>query len=400
MEQLHIRFQNILIAIIVLSGTLNNFINAYLLNINFTLLTLIIVVLDIFFNLFIRKIQVSKTYFVVFSILLAFYGLIIISLIYSPSSSYKYTKATNFIINILLFSYPVFVKKIKLGRIIKIIKIFSVALGVFFIYERYRYWLPSNFYLRGLENNNTFFVFNVVYLGIGVNLSLVLIYESFKKKWLSVVLLLCLMIGMGSRGSFLFSAATILTFHYKYFIKTILKFKVKKKQLYFLCIILIGLSIVLYRYYDKISDIVKIGIGRFQSLLNISEDKSSLGRLNHYSLTLEYILSTPFTIFIGFGIGSFGLVTNGQDMRWYPHNIFLEAWFEMGIFGMLMLMLVIFIPVFIIRGKFILKAMFMFLFLEAMKSSNITDLWVFFLILGLLLVYKEETINQNKLTND
>jgi len=390
MKQLHINFQNVLIAIIVLSGTFNNFFNAYLFPINFTLIVLLIVLLDSIYNFFTRRIRVSKVFILVLLLILMFYTLVFISLFYSPSTSYKYTKTINFTINLLLFTYPIFIREIKLDKIIKIIKFLSIALAIFFIYERYRYWLPSNFWLRGQDNNHGFFVFSVIYLGIGVNLSLVIIYESFKRKWIWIIFLMGLLIGMGSRGSLLFSIITITAFHYKYFIGSILKFKLKKKQLYVASVIIIIVSALTYKYFDKVSEIVKIGIGRFQSLLNFAEDKSTLGRLEHYSITLKKIFSNPLVVIFGFGIGSYGLIVHNQDIRWYPHNIFLEAWFELGVIGMLILILILFISYFGTKGKQVLKAMFLFLFLEAMKSSNITDLWVFFLIIGILLVYKDE----------
>jgi len=389
MKQLHINFQNVLIAIVILSGVLNNFVNAYLFSINVTLFTFIIVLLDIFYNIFSKNIFLSTKYIFILLAIFLFYCLMIVSLVYSPSQSYKYTKSINFIINILLFTYPIFIRELKLDKIMRIIKWTAIFLSIFFIYERYRYWLPSNYSIRGSNN------FSFVHLGIGVNLSITLIYESFKKKWITVMLLLSLLIGMGSRGSFLFSVLTLLIFHYKYFIYRLFNFKLKKQQLYLLTIVIFVLSVILYKYHEKISEVIALGVGRFESLINFSEDKSALGRLYHYEVALNNIFTNIFTILLGFGIGSFGIITHNQDIRWYPHNIFLEAWFELGIFGMILLMIIILRPFFTrTKGDNKLKAMYTFLFFEAMKSSNISDLWILFLFLSIFLVYRKTFLNE------
>ncbi|HIF9375642.1 TPA: O-antigen ligase family protein [Photobacterium damselae] len=44
----------------------------------------------------------------------------------------------------------------------------------------------------------------------------------------------------------------------------------------------------------------------------------------------------------GYGLGSFGVVVFGQDIVVYPHNIFLEIFFEFGIVGVCLFLLVIF----------------------------------------------------------
>lgn len=391
MKQLYANFQNTLIAIAIVSGVMKNFINAYLLSIDFTLLIVIIFCLDIAYNLLTRKVYFPKNFVFIFFAILCFYILMIFSLVYSLSASYKYEKTIGFVIVCIFFMYPLVVKKFNLDKIINIVKYVAIFLSLFFIYERFRYWLPGNGEARGLKTDN-FSVFNVVYLGIGIYLSIVLLYSSFKKKWLTVIFLFLLMLGMGSRGSLVFSLITLLLFHFKSFLNYIFNFKVKRKTLmrkvFVYTGIFIVLNLVLIKYYEKITEVVAIGIGRFESLINISEDKSSLGRIEHYKVALVKIFSSPIRILFGFGIGSFGIITHNQDIRWYPHNIFLEAWFEMGIMGMLLLMIIVLFP-FFVKGRIELKAINTFLFLEVMKSSSIIDLRILFLFLGIILVYKE-----------
>lgn len=44
---------------------------------------------------------------------------------------------------------------------------------------------------------------------------------------------------------------------------------------------------------------------------------------------------------MGHGIGSFGIVTTGTDFYFYPHNLFAEVFFEQGLIGLVVLLLLV-----------------------------------------------------------
>jgi len=385
MEKVYNNFQNRLVSVIILSGVLNNFLNVYVYNFSYTFLIVFVVFMDILYSLSTRKrIHMPSNYVMILFLMICFYILVILSLFYSPSPKYKYIKTINFIVNCIFLVYPLFIKKLDIDKVLSVIKYVAVILSVFFIYQRYSYWLPSNAEFRGFYSK--YFQLSVVYLALGVLISISLIHESFKKKWIQVFILLFLILALGSRGSFLFSVITLFCFHYQ----KLLKIKIKRKRLHMNQIIMIlgfvsVISTVLYRYREKIHDIAASGISRFQSLINFSEDQSSLGRLDHYDYAFDMIFSSPIRVIFGYGIGSYGILNNGLDSRKYPHNIFLESWFEIGVIGVLLLIIITVSVLFFKSTSKTIKAIYVFLFLGAMKTGNITDLWLVFLFIGLIL---------------
>ena len=386
MQKLYYSFQNILWSLIILSGVLNNFINVYLYEFSFSFVVVFVVTIDIIYNLLsLKKIKIPKNYFKFFLIVLGFYAVILLSLIYSPSPKYKYIKSANFIVSIIYLIYPFFIRKIDIKKALFLIKFVGLFLSLFYIYQRYNYFLPSN------VGRDTFYAkhrqLSVAYLGLGVLISITLLHESFKKNWIQVLLLLFLIIALGSRGSFVFSIIVLLLFHFKK------KYSIKKWFSNGLSFIIIGLVIPIFLFYFDIKkyNIASAGISRFNSFLNILNDASVLGRIDYYTYTTKMIFSSLNSILFGYGIGSYGVLYVNIDVRKYPHNIFLESWFELGIIGFVLMILIILIPFFINSKSLLLKAIYFFLVLSAMKTGNITDLWTLFLTIGLMYMNQENT---------
>ena len=65
---------------------------------------------------------------------------------------------------------------------------------------------------------------------------------------------------------------------------------------------------------------------------------SALQRWDYYQHAVDVIKAFPL---FGQGTGSFGLSYFGQDIRVYPHNIFLELWAENGIIGVVFFLIMI-----------------------------------------------------------
>jgi hypothetical protein len=68
----------------------------------------------------------------------------------------------------------------------------------------------------------------------------------------------------------------------------------------------------------------------------------------------------------GFGIGSFSILILGEDITYYPHNIFLELFFENGLIGLLLFIIIL------------------YLFFRSFKPNVINLLCVYFLIASLV----------------
>lgn len=67
---------------------------------------------------------------------------------------------------------------------------------------------------------------------------------------------------------------------------------------------------------------------------------SSLHRIDFF----EFIFgNTQHNLYLGNGIGTFGLMYLNEDIIAYPHNIFLEIFFEFGMIGLLLFMAILYV---------------------------------------------------------
>jgi O-antigen ligase len=99
----------------------------------------------------------------------------------------------------------------------------------------------------------------------------------------------------------------------------------------------------------------------------------------------------------GTGYGGFGMAAFGSDFRAYPHNIILEIFVETGIVGLL---LILFFVVYFFARIFVrlnnnkqdvctldFSLCFIYLFLNAMKSSSFVDVRNLFGLMGIVIAY-------------
>lgn len=84
----------------------------------------------------------------------------------------------------------------------------------------------------------------------------------------------------------------------------------------------------------------------------------------------------------GFGVGSFGIITTGMDFLFYPHNLLAEVFFEQGVLGLALLLVLVWILVrnfrFDIRGYLLI-----FTFINSLGSGDIPSNNVFFMLIFL-----------------
>lgn len=232
------------------------------------------------------------------------------------------------------------------------------------------------------------------YLGVGLHLGIlfILCYYKFRQVWL-LALIAFLLVASSARAALLFLVLTFLTFEFV----RLPKIRFKKKLLYIGLISFLFSSILVFSLRSKILPLLQTSIVRFRVLFK-GGGKSTTERLDAMSFAITEAFSDFTTFAFGNGIGSFGLLYMGNDGRAYPHNIFLEILFEVGLIG-LILLLSIFLVVFYsgIKGNKLLFVLFFYCFINAMKSSSFTDLWVLFSIMGLILNQRRiNFINRNR----
>ena len=147
---------------------------------------------------------------------------------------------------------------------------------------------------------------------------------------------------------------------------------------------------VLVGYLAAKYQIVFTTIDRIMVLFESGMGNSAGARLHHWQESITLFLNNPF----GYGIGSYPILSQGEDIRLYPHNIFLEIAVELGIVGLFLFLLQLFLGLYqlmktnsFIQNEFIRKAilmLFIFLFGGALISGDLHDNRLLFMSLGLM----------------
>lgn len=346
-----------------------------------TPIILAILAIDILFNL--KKTpfkNFSILFYRFFILLFIFYGWLIFSNAYSPSLEYKFEKSFKFIINIIFFVYPFFVRKINFNLLIRLYVIFVLPISAYFIY------LLSIVWIINTKQTQNFLDIRSSYLSIGIHLGILFLLLLFYKKNIVLkVLTFFLLVASSARGPLLFTIITSIVYLYSKDLKQFFK----GSNIFKIVGVGVGLTIFYLYKPNLINSLLANTILRFTSL-GSGVDKSSMERIER----LEMAFYSPFekisTFIFGHGVGSFGVLFDKIDQKSYPHNIFLESFFELGIIGLIlfaMLFLIVFSKLSIKSNVFSL--LFLFMFLNAMKSSSIIDLWLLFSFMGgVILMYK------------
>lgn len=119
---------------------------------------------------------------------------------------------------------------------------------------------------------------------------------------------------------------------------------------------------------------------------------SGTTRFGGYATTWQMLDESPVW---GHGIGSWPVLTGRGDIRAYPHNIFLEVFFELGIIGMLLFSAILIYawrllpPVATLRREpwmMLVAAQLLSAFLNANLSGDLNDNKLFWAFLGMMVV--------------
>ena len=355
-------------------------------NIDLVLIAVLVVFVDILIQIVKKRVKFDAFFYRILCIVLIFYGWVIVSNTYSPSPAYKYVKTINFMVNIMFFIYPIFITKINFKIITNLYCIILIPLSIYFIYMKSILWSVTN------SSTELFMSVRGAYLILGTHIGILfLILVYFKRKIYLQILAFLLLLGIGARGPLIFA---ILIFIFLYITNNKITFLHPKYIFKFVIgIITVGTIYIVSNSY--IDSLLKNSFTRFESLFG-GEDGSALERVNRISFAINQPFDSLEHFVLGNGFGSFGILYDKIDIRSYPHNIFLEAFFELGLIGV-SIFLILFISIFrkISFKKNVFHVLFIFLFLNAMKSSGITDLWILFSCMGAIAISERFITEKN-----
>jgi len=336
-------------------------------------LLLVLAILDILFSFVFNKINISHNYFLGLMLLLAFGCLIIVSLFYSPSQEYKYEKSLSFLVPIIFFLYALVLQGKSLEPIIYpyIILLIPLTVGII-LAQGITQDINSSLDVTDTFSNDMIFD----YLALGNHLAVTVIFLNYFNKSLALqIFILILLFVIGARGPFLFCLLVLIAMNARYFFT----FRFVKLGLYFF-----GISAIYFLLFGVSNEIFDRGFNRMERMF--SDGGSALQRLELFKFAFFAHGDSFFKTIFGGGFGSFGIEHQGIDFRAYPHNIILEVFFELGVIGVLCL---ICFGALIYRSaagrKTVFFWIFIFFFINSLKSSSLIDHWQMLLYLGLVL---------------
>jgi O-antigen ligase len=158
------------------------------------------------------------------------------------------------------------------------------------------------------------------------------------------------------------------------------------KKILVIAVSVVILAVGLYNTLGNYSDNIERTLQRLSMVTDVESSSLSV-RVSQIYFAVEKIFQDTSNFMLGSGIGSFGILYAGEDVRLYPHNIILETWFELGAAGVIILLL--FFGFYIKKIKLNSPSFYIFFYLlsNSLKSSSLVDLRVMFGIFACLMVF-------------
>jgi len=393
----------IFFVIFLLSGQFKAFMQFFGLQlpVDFTVLTAVIILGLIVYKVVKKNTFITRniTFFSI-GLLLIFYTWMIFSLFYSVSEHYSMEKTFYFMLNITAFSVPFFFKEFNIRLFIQAFTVGIIVLAIGLLPFQYFDMLGSS---TEMEPQGAFSAIWGLYLSLSEYLGLVVILFMTKRgeavfsrrtDGIIVVIVVLIMALLGARGPVIF-ALIVYVLYYLNSIRVI-KFTVKKKTVWWMGMgtILLLAVIFLMTRFEVTATLLNRSVYRFASLVNsvlFQETQSGPAHIRIILIqqAIDGIFQNVSSFIFGYGIGSFGIITTGFDIRLYPHNMILEIWFELGLIGLALFMTWIAFVLLKLRqmpNRFISYWLLLYIFLNLMKSSSLIDIRTEFAIFALFSV--------------
>jgi len=389
-------------AIFLLSGDIKGILPIYGLdNIpNVTLVSMFIISIFILFNYKLFKSFSGESYFLVMLISLL-YLFIFISLLYTSSSQYAFLKTVSYSTLIISFILPLMTKNFDTKKFMIIFSFITYALTLCYL----------NFFLSYLDGSldidlqqEQIKLISGMYLTLSYSNGIIILYyffrkESFNLRFIFAVMGIVFLLLLGGRGPLIFVIIIVLFFYIKQLFLFFTDIKLKRYTVItiFLLLMMTILSLLLFNSTDSTRfniDLIDRTLKRLEILIG---GDSANERMYYIQFALNWIDKSPL---FGYGVGSFGYELTGIDQRLYPHNIWIEIWFELGILALVTFLLFEAIVLYIILK---LKcswciAIYIFLILNTLKSSSLIDIRILMGFFSIFLITKFNTKSTNENT--
>ncbi len=360
-----------------------------------------------------------------------FYLLCVLSLLYTPSEHYVYIKLGKFLTNFIALLYPMANRDFRVEKFTGTIILIATALGIYSIVV-YGYYFTA----RGHVLGHDLHFYRSYYLDVGYLLGLAFILSLTIRnvRWKLIVanVILVLMWGTAARGPIIF-VVLVYSLYLLYYFKT-------KGKSYFMGVVsnvkkVIGVLVVvnavffiisfnnpflstvfkrtLYRFSlmvpDDMSKTIRMAqleadnpeLAAFMRQAEMEKQQSNTARLEHYVYAVKMITKNTGRFLFGYGFGSYGIIKEGTDGRLYPHNIFLEIWFETGLLGVLIFVSFLFQVFYwtIKNERYIIGLAIIYLMLNTFKSYSLIDHRILMGVIGIGMFVRGDDLHMKPIEN-
>ena len=379
----------------LLSGLVKAFLHFYagsLMVVDFTLLCALFLVaayiLQFSKNFFFRNtIYLVKSSRPVIFILVGFYLWMVVTLLYTASPGYSYIKVFMFLSDLVAVLIPFIYQGFKTKRFFHL---FAYAgSGLIFLYTALFPTIYTS-YLQDVDYKDMV----TRYLDIGYLAGLIILIVAFvcprMKKFIKILLIglnAWTLLVSAARGPMLFLALVLVIRFVVSFVTFMKSWKLNFKNMFYMIAGVGVLGTAAYYLIDRYALLLERSITRLLMLLDPEGSESIIERITQVSYSFGRIFENAGNFLFGLGIGSFGILYEGVDERNYPHNVVLEIWFELGLIGMILFILLLLVYFKKIRLRLNFVLIFIYLLLNSLKSYSLIDLRIMFGMLSVLLIY-------------
>ena len=340
-------------------------------------------------------------------LLTLFYLFMIFSLSYTSSESASITKTINFGTMALAFYFPLLVRDFKLEPFIKTITILIFISSLIFL----------NFYTGYLSDDETVILslgedearhMTALYLTISWLNGILVLYYFFNDeipsniRWSMMLIAFIFLISAGGRGPLIFTVLILGVYFIYQLAQSLISFKLNRLILPVIIMVsstVMIIFVVSNTKLEKINPSLKLVDNTVERLIGLVTEKgggaSAHSRVVNAEFSIDKINRNAFW---GYGVGSYGYEKSKIDELDYPHNIFLEVWFELGYIP-----LIIFLFLFYRIYKNInpnrcswCMALYFYFLLNVLKSSSLIDIRM---MLGFYSIFITKNYIEEKVKN-
>ncbi len=273
--------------------------------------------------------------------LFLFTAMMLFSIAYTPSFKYGSAKAFSFLLfNWSLFLFPVFLvrKEHSAGRIIAILGILAFITTAYTMFSL----------VQSIFTGSIIYSYRASFLGVNpisfanwvgaISILLITYLPNIERKALrnyaivAIGVLIMALLAANSRGpmiSFILSLGIFLAMRFR---KTPRR-KLVQWILVGILFVIVALIVLPEQLTSRYTDVITQEEGtKNYTFFTVNT------RLFAWKAALEMSTANIITVIFGVGNGGFSQSIYRQDIRWYPHNIFLEVFCELGLIGLTLLL--------------------------------------------------------------